>query len=157
MDYWYPLADRMFAADLVSGDFFAASNEILDGLQGDTRARTRIRIVSTASAGLLASRPVVMFPDGGPGLSGLLSAPWPNPSGTGSIRFTALIPDGQVSRLTIHDLKGRLIRSWSLPSGNHFLLWSGTDDANRRVSSGTYILRLQGSGEISTHKVVLLH
>ena len=154
---WYALAERIFDPDPASGEFHLPAAEGLLALSGSDRLRNRIRVVGDSAVGLLASRPVVLFPDGGPDQTAQLGPPWPNPSADGSVRFLAEVPPGQVSLVTIFDLRGRQIQSWSLPSGNHFLLWKGTAADGRRVAAGTYFLRLTGSGLDSTYKVVLLH
>jgi hypothetical protein len=49
-------------------------------------------------------------------------------------------------RLTVHDVRGRLVRvlrDGSLPAGRHTESWDGRDAAGREVASGTYLLRLE--------------
>lgn len=154
---WYSLAARVFEPGPASEDYFLAADELLTGLRSRQRDRVRIRVVGKTPLGLMASRPVVIYPDGGPDILTLLGDPWPNPAGDGSIRFLAENPTENNCRLTIYNLAGRLIRSWSLPSGNHFLHWRGIDSAGRRVAAGVYFLRLEGTGVVLTRKVVLLH
>ncbi len=49
-------------------------------------------------------------------------------------------------RLTVHDVRGRLVRvlrDGSLEAGRHTERWDGRDAAGREVASGTYLLRLE--------------
>jgi hypothetical protein len=154
---WVAVIETAQFADPLSGGYRLSRSEVLDRLQEKGRKRTRIRIVGGGPFGVMASRPLVIYPDGGPAAPALLGAPWPNPSRDGTVRFLAEIPAEQEARVTVYDLRGRLIQSWALPSGNHFLLWEGSDSAGRRVASGTYLLRLEGSGAVISRKVVLLH
>jgi len=49
--------------------------------------------------------------------------------------------------ITLHDVLGRIVRRWHLPSraaGVHMLHWNGTDEAGRNVPAGTYLLTISG-------------
>jgi len=63
------------------------------------------------------------------------------------------------ARLSIHDLRGRLVRTLhqgALEKGLHTKRWDGTDEKGMTMASGTYIVSLQGAGQRHTRKVVLL-
>lgn len=154
---WAVVTETSQFPDPLDGTYRLPEAEILAGLSEQGRQRSLVRIVGTSDWGSLASRPLVIFPDGGPGEPSVLGVPWPNPSSDGLVRFLAGIPEGQTARAIVYDLRGRRIRTWDLPSGNHFLLWEGTDSADRPVASGTYVLRLEGSDPVISRKVVLLH
>ena len=61
-------------------------------------------------------------------------------------------------RLTVHDLRGRMVRSLvsaSLPAGAHTVGWDGTDASGRSVPSGQYLLRLEAGGAVDGAKIML--
>jgi flagellar hook assembly protein FlgD len=74
-----------------------------------------------------------------------LTQNFPNPFNPDTrIRFTLPI-DGQMS-LQIYNTAGQLVRS--LAEGTHRagfydVTWDGTDDAGRRIASGTYLYHLE--------------
>jgi hypothetical protein len=66
----------------------------------------------------------------------------------------------QSIELTIFDVTGRLVKSFgSLPSapGPMQIRWDGTDNLGRRVSSGSYIVRIETDQEIVNKAVVLVN
>lgn len=73
------------------------------------------------------------------------------------IRFELASP-GDAS-LEIYDVVGRRIHAWrftDLPSGEHRVIWRGTDDDGVPVASGVYHLRLEAGGRFSTQRLALL-
>jgi hypothetical protein len=89
----------------------------------------------------------------------VMHAPAPNPFNPQvTLRFE-LPREATVARLELFDVTGRRVRvmtASSLPAGAHEFTWNGTDDGGRRVSSGTYLARLQAGGEVATHRVVMV-
>ena len=84
-----------------------------------------------------------------------------NPSTT--ISFT--LPESQDGRsetrlrLAIYNLRGSrvaLLADGLYPAGIHRLVWDGTDEAGRPLSSGVYFYRLRVSGRVMTRKMILL-
>jgi hypothetical protein len=66
---------------------------------------------------------------------------------------------GDTVTLVIFDATGQAIRTLvhaALPAGIHTLHWDGRDGMGRRVGSGTYFARLQGSGWQAERKMLLL-
>ncbi len=63
----------------------------------------------------------------------------PNPS-TGSVRFSIAPSDAAISRLLIHDMRGRLVRELAVPGGRS-VVWDGLDRQGRPLSSGIYFAR----------------
>lgn len=62
-------------------------------------------------------------------------------------------------RLTIHDVRGRRVRSLVdalRPSGMHRVRWDGRDDGRRRVASGIYLVVLEVEGRRQSRKILLL-
>jgi hypothetical protein len=61
--------------------------------------------------------------------------------------------------LAIYDVTGRRVRalvSDGRTADTHTVLWDGTDDAGRRVASGTYFCRLQAPGVDETRRILHL-
>jgi hypothetical protein len=74
-----------------------------------------------------------------------------------SIRFS-LAADGPV-KLLIFDVNGRRVRTLveeSLKAGLHEMVWDGTDDDGRTVTSGVYWSQLATDGYASNRKMVIL-
>lgn len=69
------------------------------------------------------------------------------------------LPRATQVRLEIYDLRGRRVRTLvddAVPAGTHAAAWSGTDDAGRRLPSGTYVYRLSTGSVTATQRAVLL-
>jgi M6 family metalloprotease-like protein len=128
---------------------------ILEQLQPSGLTRHLLRVLSTGSQGVVASRSVVVYPDEGAQPVGYLEQPFPNPS-TGSIKFLVEVPPTEEAVLKIYDLRGRLVHSKDCAAGRYQVFWDGLDDRNRRLAAGTYYLKLEGSGFSSMRKVVLI-
>jgi hypothetical protein len=74
-----------------------------------------------------------------------------------AIRFS-LAADGP-AKLIIYDVNGRRIRTLvdnGLKAGMHEVVWDGTDDAGRTVTSGVYWSQLQAGDYSSNKKMVVL-
>ncbi len=156
---WRDLLARTFEPPFADGRFAVPAGEILAALPGGTRTRVELRVVGPWGAptpAALASGAVVVFPVGGDGTTAAFGPPWPNPA-TGGVRFQVSVPAGAPARLGVYDLAGRLVVSFTYPPGDYVVRWDGTDAGGRRAAAGTYILRLEGSDGVRTHKVVLLH
>ncbi|MDH3215275.1 MAG: T9SS type A sorting domain-containing protein [Candidatus Krumholzibacteria bacterium] len=78
-----------------------------------------------------------------------------NPQTT--ITFT--LPVTQHVRLSIYDVRGRLIRTLvngTRPAGENLVSWNGTNSDGRSVGSGVYYYKLTAAGDQRTRKMVLL-
>lgn len=82
----------------------------------------------------------------------------PNPfASTTRIRFA--LPRAGQTRVTIHDVSGRLVRSLlteSLDAGVHDVAWDGRTDAGHRAPAGLYSYRVEGAGSVASRTLVLL-
>ncbi|MFO7655327.1 MAG: FlgD immunoglobulin-like domain containing protein [Candidatus Krumholzibacteriia bacterium] len=87
-----------------------------------------------------------------------LEAAWPNPFNPSiTVRFR-LARAGQAA-VTVHDLRGRLVRTLAgarFEAGEHVLVWDGQDAQGRLVGSGGYFLKVRAAGEAAVRKVTLL-
>ena len=65
------------------------------------------------------------------------------------------------ARITLHDLSGRIVRTWSqvgffrAPDGLR-LVWDGLDDGGRAVQPGLYVARLEADGHDVSARVMFL-
>jgi flagellar hook assembly protein FlgD len=87
-----------------------------------------------------------------------LEGNFPNPfNPVTTIRFAA--KDAGKLSLNIYNTKGQLVRSLvngDVKAGNHSIVWNGTDDNGKPVSSGVYLYRMQTSGYAKTQKMMLM-
>jgi flagellar hook assembly protein FlgD len=76
-----------------------------------------------------------------------------------SARVTYSLPGGRHVRLTVHDVRGRTVRTLVnrfREAGRHAEVWDGCDDAGTRVSPGIYFMRLDGGKRALHQRVVLI-
>jgi len=80
----------------------------------------------------------------------------PTPSQT-RLRFS--LPADSFARLTIHDVRGWLVRTLaagSFPAGDHAATWDGRANDGRPVPAGLYVCTLETGTHLVTRKLVLL-
>ena len=83
---------------------------------------------------------------------------YPNPF-NGQTMLTYTLPRRSPVRLTIVDLRGRVVRTLvAAPqgAGEHTRAWNGTDQSGHAVASGVYFVRLQTPDHTRTRKVVVV-
>ena len=85
--------------------------------------------------------------------SAILYPAYPNPfNSTTTISFG--LDKSAPTRLAVYDLNGQLVDvllDRVMPAGRHYVVWEGRD-----FSAGVYIVKLEGSGQISTGKTILI-
>lgn len=98
----------------------------------------------------------------GPSLRAALGPVSPNPFNPQTVIRLSLPESGTVS-LDVHDVRGRRVRTLlrgDQPKGEREIVWDGTDDADRRLPGGMYLIRLaypqDGRRETRVTKAVLL-
>jgi hypothetical protein len=87
-----------------------------------------------------------------------LSPAQPNPFNPRTAIAFSLPSQGRV-RLTVHNLRGRLVRTLLdavQPAGTHQATWDGQDDLGSAVSSGVYFISAEFNGEVQTQKAALI-
>jgi len=152
---WAFVLDGMFAAT-DGQNFGVAGSRVLAALGGGERHRHQVRVVGRRPAGEVASRAVVIYPDGGDGQKIIMGDPWPNPT-VGTVRFMLDVPAGRVGTLRVFDLRGRLLLTRQFGPGQQMVVWDGRSDSGARAAAGVYYFRLEGTGSVLTRKVVLIH
>ncbi len=82
---------------------------------------------------------------------------YPNPfNPITTIKFT--IPKETRVQISVFDITGRLVKTLldkTLPPGEHWTIWDGTDENGSKVSSGVYIYRMYSDNFISAKKMIL--
>ncbi len=79
----------------------------------------------------------------------------PNPAhGAVSLRFER-IPSGRAD-LSVYDVSGRLVRSFSLTGPSGEITWDGRTDTGREASPGVYFFRLRTTEGAETRRVLLV-
>jgi hypothetical protein len=94
-------------------------------------------------------------PVGGSGLD--LRAGYPNPLGP-QTTLSYNLPSKGNARLTIHDVRGRLVAvlvDRVQSQGDHVASWDGLDASGTRVGEGVYFVRLESAGEDRTRKIII--
>ncbi len=87
---------------------------------------------------------------------------YPNPFNPNtSISFKISRKDAKDAELIIYNIKGQKVKTFPNlqinKSSNHQIIWDGTDDNNKRVSSGIYLYRLKVNDKtMATRKCILL-
>jgi hypothetical protein len=97
-------------------------------------------------------------PDLVPPADTVLLAPSPNPFNP-AVTIAFAVSHAQTVRLTIHDLRGRLIAqlaSGEFTAGRHEVTWRGEDDAGKPQASGVYLVRLVSNDAPQTRRVTLV-
>ena len=91
-------------------------------------------------------------------VSGLvLDAPAPNPM-VGETRLSYRLPQGQNVQITVHDLRGRVVRSLlngTSSEGEHAVMWDGRDAQGRQAPAGVYFVNMKTQQGNQTQRVVL--
>ena len=92
------------------------------------------------------------------GLTGVtLGVPAPNPTrGTTSAAYR--LPAQQNVRITVHDVRGRLVRTIVdnvVAGGEHVMQWDGHDDHGVRSPAGMYFINMRTEQSSRTQRVVL--
>ncbi len=119
---------------LLGGQEFAVDNVCVIG-DGSTSARTDLPV-----------RKVSLQPN------------HPNPFNPSTTLKFSLAHDSRV-KLTIHDVKGRAVRtlvSGDRTAGDHNVVWDGRDDGGEAVGSGVYFVRVETRDGVDAQKISLI-
>lgn len=84
---------------------------------------------------------------------------YPNPFNP-STNINIQITEPTIVELTIYNINGEkikeLISNELYPAGNHTMVWDGTDNSSKYVSSGIYFYQLKSNNILLTKKMILL-
>jgi hypothetical protein len=80
----------------------------------------------------------------------------PNPA-LGSTRLAFQVPEVTRVQLGIHDVSGRLVRSFdgTYTAGGHSVEWDGRDGSGRGLPAGVYFVRMHADGFQASRSVVI--
>ena len=82
---------------------------------------------------------------------------YPNPfKASGSTSIGLDVKAGETGTLTILNLAGQVVRSYSVGEGSHTINWNGTDANGKACSSGVYFYKLSTPSLNQTRKMVIL-
>lgn len=90
-------------------------------------------------------------------LNFILERPRPNPFND-TVKIAFSIPETSTISLKVYDILGKeviTLKQDYLSGGHHAVLWDGTDQSGRKLSSGIYLLVLR-SGQVSVNQKLLL-
>ncbi len=82
---------------------------------------------------------------------------YPNPfNPTTTISFTLNTETTENSELIIYNLKGQQIRIFTIFNSQSSIVWDGTDNTNKKVSSGVYFYKMKAGNYQETKKMILM-
>ena len=93
-----------------------------------------------------------------PGAVTELSGNYPNPFNPETTISYSLREAGNVS-IDIYNTKGQLVKHLlkdDMPAGDHRVVWNGTDNNKRAVSSGVYYYKMNSGRYSSTKKMIMM-
>lgn len=83
---------------------------------------------------------------------------FPNPFRT-ETQLSYILPANGSVRVTVHDLRGRLVRELvdgTETAGAHTVYWDGHNDDGTRVAAGVYYARIGHEGMVRSQKIVVM-
>jgi len=83
----------------------------------------------------------------------------PNPF-SAEAKVSFYLPRATFASVNVYNLKGQLVKNLTgktMEKGEHTLSWNGTDDRQKQLPSGIYLIRLEDRGFSLTKKVFLLN
>ncbi len=89
-------------------------------------------------------------------VSNILKSAYPNPfNPETTIEFT--VKDDEMASLKIYNIKGQLVKNFDIfESGEHKIVWQGTNNKNKRVASGLYLYKLESKNSSQIKKVLMI-
>jgi hypothetical protein len=80
--------------------------------------------------------------------------------GGSSTRISLSLHEATYVSMVVYDVRGRLVKTvldGTLPSGDHSVVWTGTDQADNAVANGVYFCRVKAGTLDKTIKMVLMN
>ncbi|KAA3596591.1 MAG: T9SS C-terminal target domain-containing protein [Calditrichaeota bacterium] len=84
-----------------------------------------------------------------------LAQNFPNPFNPSTI-INYQLPNQNEAKLTIFNVLGQKVKEFEITKSEGFVIWNGTNNFGKKVSSGTYFYRLQSDNFTQTKKMLLL-
>jgi flagellar hook assembly protein FlgD len=88
-----------------------------------------------------------------------LGANYPNPFNPTTTIYFSLAENTENVEIAIYNIKGHKLKqlvSSQLSVGKHSIIWNGTDDYNKPVSSGVYFYQIKTGKFTATKKMMLM-
>lgn len=88
-----------------------------------------------------------------------LTGNYPNPFNPETTISFSVSQNSMFVNLEIYNLKGQKVKqivNMQLPAGDHAVLWNGTDETGKAVSSSIYFYKMKVGKFVSTKKMILL-
>ncbi|NQT65301.1 MAG: T9SS type A sorting domain-containing protein [FCB group bacterium] len=86
-----------------------------------------------------------------------LNQNYPNPfNPSTTISFNLTTENMESAELVIYNLKGQMIKQYSIFNNQSSIVWKGVDDFGNPVSSGIYLYKLKVNGKTEEMKKCLL-
>lgn len=85
----------------------------------------------------------------------VLGNAYPNPF-KANTSIGVSVKEGENATLTIYNISGQAVRSYSLTAGNHTIDWDGRDVNSKLCASGVYFYKLTSPSLIQTRKMVIV-
>jgi len=87
-----------------------------------------------------------------------ISNAYPNPfNGTTHTNFDVDVKEGEVAQLSIYNIKGQIVKTYSsINPGNHKFMWNGKDANNNNCAAGIYFYKLSSPTYSSTKKMMYI-
>ncbi|MBT4576705.1 MAG: T9SS type A sorting domain-containing protein [Candidatus Cloacimonetes bacterium] len=89
----------------------------------------------------------------------VLDGNYPNPFNPETTISFSIIESTKNTEIVIYNLKGQKIKTLVnevLSAGNHWVVWDGTDDYDKKVSSGVYLYKMEVGNYLETKKMILM-
>jgi hypothetical protein len=133
-----------------------ADSVVLDGaVQAGRSYHYRLSLGDAGETTVLAAITAERTALGAAGV--VLGSPAPNPSRAGTA-VSYRLPAAQPVLVTVHDLRGRLVRTLQdggAAFGEHRLEWDGRGGDGRRAPAGVYLIKLRTPEAVRTQRVTL--
>jgi flagellar hook assembly protein FlgD len=105
----------------------------------------------------VASEPAAYIPD-----QFAIEAIYPNPfaAGVGEMRFTFRVAETGQVQIAVYDVLGRKVAGLvdeNLASGSYEAAWNGKSADGRRISAGTYFVRMRAEDFEQTRNITVVH
>lgn len=151
-----------------SGNYFLGiletTNACLIGLDNSSNGYSYKRVGTAwepVTDGEIMIRAIVLGPQSGEDNSipvlKLSANNYPNPfNPETTISYT--LPVSGIASVKVYNMKGQVVRTLvnaEQTAGAHSVVWNGTDDNGKAVSSGIYFYRLNSSNQVVTKKMLL--
>jgi hypothetical protein len=103
----------------------------------------------------LHETPIANYEDEIPSISSMLGNAYPNPF-SARTSFEVDVKVGEASEVTIYNILGQAVKTYSVVSGSQTINWNGIDENNRTCGSGIYFYKLTTPSITQTKKLVLM-